>query len=57
MYKGPIFKTVVTYLEPVICFGISNLGMSHWNITYRVYHSVKATFLLDIQSLKADLLD
>lgn len=36
MYKGPVFKTVVTYPEPepAICFGISDLGMSHWNITY-----------------------
>lgn len=53
MYKEPLFnKTVVTYpqTEPVICFGISDLDMSHWYVTYRVYHSVKATFLLDVQS-------
>lgn len=56
MYKGPLFKTGATYPEPepVICAGISDLGMSRWNITYRIYHSVRATFLLDIQSLKAD---
>lgn len=57
MYQGPVFKTGATYPEPepVICAGISDLGMSCWNISYRIYHSVKATFLLDVQSLKADL--
>lgn len=49
MNKGPVFKSDGTYPEPepVICAGISELGMFHLNITHRIYISVKATFLLD----------